>query len=94
MNFKTVELENKNIKCPVCGTILDGAICVTEEGAMPKPGDISVCYSCGTLLQYGKGLFLHELSDEVLNQLRKENPDLYMQLITAQQAVIAMNQNS
>ena len=49
-------------KCPGCGNARD---CVTDselKGAVPKPGDVSVCKYCGALAVFGDELVLRELT--------------------------------
>jgi hypothetical protein len=38
--------------CPSCKTVLSDSTCVSKEGASPSPGDLSVCFYCGELLQF------------------------------------------
>jgi hypothetical protein len=37
---------------------------VEMNGAVPKPGDIAICFVCGELLQYGDQLQLARLEGE------------------------------
>jgi hypothetical protein len=48
--------------CPSCGDILDAATSV-EGDARPEPGDLTICFRCGHLMAFGKGLALRELTD-------------------------------
>jgi hypothetical protein len=41
--------------CPGCNEKLTGATAF-EDGAVPKPGDLSVCAHCGCLLQFTDAL--------------------------------------
>jgi hypothetical protein len=43
-------------RCPACGAILDGATSVDLDGAMPRPGDVSICAYCASLLVYSDEL--------------------------------------
>jgi hypothetical protein len=43
-------LAKKDRWCSACGHLLNAATSVTEEGAMPKAGDASVCSYCSTIL--------------------------------------------
>jgi hypothetical protein len=44
--------------CPACGYLFEAAGNAIGEGS-PKPGDYSLCLSCGTVLEYGdKGKML------------------------------------
>ena len=50
-------------KCPHCDHRLDGASSVAKD-AVPKVGDISICFYCGGLVTFGIGLVLEKM-DEV-----------------------------
>lgn len=65
-----MEIPNKKANCPFCGTLLDGAVCVTDEDCMPQEGDITICAYCGEILIYEEGLFLRKLEDEEFDALR------------------------
>lgn len=69
--------------CPTCGHKLDAVSQVAETGALaldapdPKPGDVSVCIRCGSLLRFGLGQTLHKLTDtEFLALARPEKAAL------------------
>jgi hypothetical protein len=32
--------------CPTCGVLVDAASGVTDESAIPKEGDFSICFAC------------------------------------------------
>jgi len=85
--MKAIELPNKYATCPHCGEKLDGSTCVTKEIAIPKEGDIGVCFKCGTLLEYEEGFFVHELPEATLNGFKLLDPKLYLQLIFTQKAI-------
>ena len=39
--------------CPHCGTVLNAATCADDVPAVrPKPGDISICYSCHGVMEF------------------------------------------
>lgn len=69
--------------CPACGTELDAAG-GSDKAGQPKPGDLSVCINCATILQFDEQLHLHLAPGEVVNQARAENPELvdYVQAVT------------
>lgn len=88
---KSVELPNKYSKCPVCQSVLDAATIVNEDHpCLPKPGDVSICFVCGTLLEYEEGFFVHTLSEDSLDDIRTNNPDTYLQLILAQKEILKL----
>lgn len=41
-------------RCPVCHYQMDAATCANkaDEAARPRPGDISICISCGEILVF------------------------------------------
>ena len=62
--------------CPACGKLLDAATDPTGQGHRPDPGDLSVCYGCGVLLQYAGepgALTLTTISDEQLDAYAAED---------------------
>lgn len=64
-----------NPKCPTCGKILDGVLCVDDPNIAPKSGDITACVYCGSLLEFIEGPALIKLSREklvyLMNGVRK-----------------------
>jgi hypothetical protein len=44
--------------CSKCGAVLDAATGVLDKYFKPKPGDVSVCFSCGALARFGPTLEL------------------------------------
>ena len=53
----------KGRKCPACDASCDATTDATGDGNnRPKPGDLSVCYSCGAFLQYREDLSFQKLS--------------------------------
>ncbi len=53
----------KKCKCLSCGKELDGATALHGD-YKPKPGDITVCISCGHIMAYGRKQTLRELTDK------------------------------
>jgi hypothetical protein len=50
--------------CPRCGAEIIGAAVVGKTGpVMPKPGSVTVCFSCAAPLKFLPGLALAELTD-------------------------------
>lgn len=83
------ELPNKFANCPVCDTKLDGATCVDgDDEIIPQAGDVSVCMYCGTILEYEDGLFVHEISDKKLEQIKIEDYSTYSLLLRIQQEIL------
>lgn len=70
--------------CPACGRRADAATAVDGSGAMPSPGDVTVCIGCGDALTFGEGLVLEPLRWEGLDQ------ETAAELMRAQNAVLDM----
>lgn len=66
----------KQRDCPECGVQLNGAHMMTEGvWQEPKPGDLTVCVYCGTVLAYtGEGL--RRTTKEDLNLSEEERAAL------------------
>jgi hypothetical protein len=47
--------------CPACGRTLDGALAMAHDGGGPKPGDVTVCIDCESLLEFTDGPGLRRL---------------------------------
>lgn len=43
-------------RCPACRKALDAATAIDAPTAKPKPGDVSLCFGCGTVLVFTKKL--------------------------------------
>jgi hypothetical protein len=82
-----MELPNKHAACPNCGEKLDAATSVTDKNAIPKEGDIGICFKCGTLLEYEEGFFVHELSQKSLDAIKLIDENLYITLVNTQTTV-------
>lgn len=52
--------------CPSCGREIDAATHAGRGEATPKVGDVSVCFYCAAVLEYGPGLILLPLDIETL----------------------------
>lgn len=59
--------------CPSCGTKLDGWTALDK--GQPKPGDITICLECVTVLVFGEGLTLAK-PDEVQEIILKADPEV------------------
>ena len=58
-------------KCPRCRTGLDGWTGM-KPGTAPRPGDVTVCALCSTVLQFTKGLGLKRAPAEVIAEVTFE----------------------
>jgi hypothetical protein len=56
-------------ECPACRANLDAATKFAGPAGGPKPGDLSCCYYCGALLEFGDDLQLKFIPDDVWSGL-------------------------
>lgn len=49
--------------CPSCGRANDAATNANDAKARPKKGDVSICFYCGEILEFGDDLQLHKAVD-------------------------------
>lgn len=51
--------------CPHCGKVNDAQTCITEPGASPEKGDVSLCFTCaGVAVFTGEGMTVRLPTDE------------------------------
>lgn len=88
------DLEEHLSSCPYCGVKQDGA---TSTGKMldpdfissgPKEGSISLCVYCANISQYGKDLKLEKISNELLEKIKAEEPDIAEQIEKVQVGIM------
>jgi len=58
--------------CPYCKEVMDGAS--TMMGGVPKPGDISVCIHCASLLQFDQDIRLVIVTHDEWEAIKAEDP--------------------
>jgi hypothetical protein len=56
--------------CPKCGEILNAA--TSMEDIQPKPGDLTICINCASMLRFDKDLSMRELSIDEFMELHDE----------------------
>jgi len=86
MKYQQLDANGKalpNVRCPTCNTRIDAATgAVDSAGAMlpdsarPKPGDLTVCFYCATLLQFAPDmtavpLDIKSLDEDTQFQIRR-----------------------
>jgi len=67
--------------CPDCGYHMDAATSVDGEDGAPQAGDLSLCISCGALLEFNEDLLLVKATRETVSELDVESLE---ELLTAQ----------
>jgi hypothetical protein len=68
--------------CPFCGHKLDAAS--TPNGAIPNPGDVSICLSCASALVFDKNLRLQAMSQ---NEFADLHPDNQKEILLIQRGI-------
>lgn len=74
--------------CPNCNRLMDRATGVSDQNAVPKPGDLTLCISCAAISRYGDQLQLQPLEFGALEQIALDNPRGYRYLVVAQKHIL------
>jgi hypothetical protein len=53
--------------CPWCGYLIDAASPIDGK-ATPKPSDITLCLSCGSVLQFGADMRVGKITDAAVRE--------------------------
>lgn len=70
------------MECPECGTKFNAHACSDKNvplGTQPRPGDVTVCSTCGIICIFGEEETVHKATDEEVIKL-KEIPGLWNEL--------------
>lgn len=82
--MNTVEFETV---CPVCQEHLDRATAMnSEEPVMPSPGDVTLCATCVSLLEFDEDLKPHQIN---IKELEPEVQDIIAVMMVKLQAINA-----
>lgn len=73
--------------CPHCGKRNDGHTAIDGEPAVPKPGDVSLCFTCGGLGIYTEDAMRKPTDDELFECMQDEQLKRAMFLIKLNIAV-------
>ncbi len=79
-----------NIKqCPGCKAFLNADTCINDEDYYPpSPGDFSICFQCGTMVEFGSNLEYKLLTEEKQIELLKSDPETLELLIRTRDEII------
>jgi hypothetical protein len=77
-------------KCPHCGHRLDSASHMTER-VKPRPGDLTICMACASVLRFDGALTVRQVSDEQLRRIRKQEPETGAEVMKLQRAILDMH---
>lgn len=72
--------ETKPDTCPHCSTKLNRATDPRDRRS-PEKGDISICYKCGGVNQFGDDLTLEKAPDGFLEDLKRDDPTAYQSVM-------------
>jgi len=56
-------------ECLRCRKKVDAASGVADDGAVPEPGDVTICIFCGYLMTFADDLSFRELTEEDILEL-------------------------
>lgn len=76
---KPIPFRHTASRCPGCRQILNGSVDHQGRGA-PRPGDLTICASCGEILRFGHTLSLHQVTAE---EIRRLSPETAKELLDA-----------
>lgn len=72
---------DSKVCCIGCGSQLDGYTEINDNEARPSDGDLSICFYCASIGKYSDGVTnLKPLTDTELEDIYKEDPELYAQM--------------
>lgn len=91
-DFVTYRLQKA--QCPWCEHRLDAAIRTDGEEGSPKPGDLTVCLACASLLMFDQGLIPQKVSEDERRKILLEQPDLVETLASAERAARSFNRHA
>ncbi len=82
----------KESSCPQCGTKFNQATHLSKD-VQPKPGDMSLCINCGTILKFKNNLTVRLATLEEMLQLANENRAAFNELSRMQAAIVVLKQS-
>lgn len=74
--------------CPWCGYLIDAASPL-EGKATPKPDDITICLSCGSILQFDFNLKIQKITDQKVREVMSAKS--YEGLMKARRVLLSMD---
>jgi len=89
----SIKMKSKHIEagpCPTCGKKLDGLTNPVDDDLDQQPGDVSICFHCGTILVFNENLELVPCSDENLEELDEDSRVL---IFAIREAILAQRNN-
>lgn len=71
-------------KCPACGHETNGAMATQPGSPAPRPGDLSVCFKCGVIVEFNSATKMRLLSEYEIGLL---DADTREHLVKVQKAI-------
>jgi len=59
-------------RCPYCGEVVDSASTLKDDVPLATPGDMSVCFYCAEVMQFGADFKLKKMSTREIAALSAE----------------------
>jgi hypothetical protein len=87
---KGVTWELPEGKCPHCGHRLDSASHLTER-VKPRPGDLTICIACASVLRFDGALTVRQVSDALLRRIKQSDPEAAAEAMKLQRAILNMH---
>lgn len=70
-------------QCPECGKEFDTHTCITDEGAVPRPGDFGLCIGCGLVFRFNVDGSLRGTTQAEFGEFKDTMPPGTMQACAA-----------
>lgn len=71
--------------CPICSQKLDAVTSLKQDE--PELGDVSICFQCGNILQFGSDLKLYQASKKTIGELKKDQ-ETWDEIVKIQTALL------
>lgn len=62
--------------CPVCTERVDAVTGIDNPDVQPRPGDVSICFYCATVLRFDTELLLYAPDADEVAELKRRDPYL------------------
>lgn len=84
--MKTTE-HNHESHCPWCDYLFQASSHMTDDTAVPGPGDLTICINCASVLRYDDNGLPVKIPDAELHRIMEQAPELAANIRKMQHAV-------
>lgn len=81
------EIINPKARCMECGYVLECATHPEDDNIRPEPGNLSICFNCGNLGIYTEGMFIRNLEEQELEEI-KEDRETWEYILNLQHKIV------